>query len=350
MTSERAAASWIGTLTKLRAGVAQLAPAGLFLVLGLLMLLYPSAHAQLREQAGTERTFRFAYAGSVTGLKPGQSARIWVPLPPSNADQDVTLVEKDLPAEERVGRDTQYANEILYFEGKASARGELPLKLVFKVTRREVGAGSPEAVKETAEQLARLLQPDRLVPIDGKPLELLNGKDVPDDPTTAARLFYDVINGHMRYSKEGTGWGRGDAAWACDSGRGNCSDFHSLFLSLARAHKIPAKFEIGFPLPAKHGEGEIAGYHCWAKFRPAGKGWVPVDISEANKDPSRKDYYFGHLSADRVTFSTGRDLELVPRQAGPPLNFFVYPYVEVDGKPWPADKIVRRFSFRDEPP
>jgi len=139
---------------------------------------------------------------------------------------------------------------------------------------------------------------------------------------------------------------RGDADWACDSGHGNCTDFHSLFISLARSEKIPAKFEIGFPLPEKHGSGDIPGYHCWAKFRADGK-WIPVDISEANKNPKMKDYYFGHLTPDRVGFSTGRDLELVPKQDGPPLNYFVYPYVEVDGQPYPAEKIEKKFSYRD---
>ena len=74
---------------------------------------------------------------------------------------------------------------------------------------------------------------------------------------------------------------------------------------------------------------------------------MPVDISEANKNPKLKDYYFGNLTADRVTFSTGRDIDLAPKQDGPPLNFFVYPYVEVDGKPYPADKVKRKFGYED---
>jgi transglutaminase-like putative cysteine protease len=163
-----------------------------------------------------------------------------------------------------------------------------------------------------------------------------------------ARVLYDVVNGHMRYSKEGTGWGQGDSVWACASGHGNCSDFHSLFISLARSRKIPAVFEIGFPLPEQRGAGEVAGYHCWARFRAAGKDWVPVDISEANKNPKLRDYYFGNLTEDRVAFSTGRDLVLVPRQAGPPLNFFVHPYAEVDGQPLAQEQIKPRYSFRDE--
>jgi hypothetical protein len=74
---------------------------------------------------------------------------------------------------------------------------------------------------------------------------------------------------------------------------------------------------------------------------------VPVDISEADKDPSLKDYYFGRLTENRVTFSVGRDLVLVPKQAGEPLNFFVHPYVEVDGKPWPNEKIKLQMAYQD---
>jgi transglutaminase-like putative cysteine protease len=172
---------------------------------------------------------------------------------------------------------------------------------------------------------------------------------LPNDQTAAARVLYDIVDSHMRYSKEGTGWGQGDAVWACQSGYGNCSDFHSLFISLARSQKIPAKFEIGFLLPPERAAGEIPGYHCWAKFHPRQNGWVPVDISEANKNPQMKNYYFGNLTEDRLSFSTGRDLDLVPRQDGPPLNFFVYPYVEVDHKAYAADKVLKEFSYKDLP-
>jgi transglutaminase-like putative cysteine protease len=117
-----------------------------------------------------------------------------------------------------------------------------------------------------------------------------------------------------------------------------------LFISLARAEGIPARFEIGFPVPTGT-EGTIPGYHCWAEFFVKGVGWVPVDISEAWKDPKKHDYFFGTLDANRVQFSVGRDLTLQPKQAGGPLNYFIYPYVEVDGKPF--EGIDKKFSYRE---
>lgn len=287
------------------------------------------------------------YAGTVTGLKPGEVARVWLPVPPSNVEQDARLLREDLPAGKKISRETVYGNDILYFEARADAGGKVPFEVVWSVTRREVRSETAVAAPVDEAIVARLLKPDAMVPIDGKPLDLIKGKDLPKDDTAAARVLYDAVNGHMRYSKEGTGWGRGDAAWACENGRGNCSDFHSLFISLARSRKIPAKFEIGFPLPKERGSGEITSYHCWAKFLPAGKGWVPVDISEANKNPELRDYYFGNLTEDRVCLSTGRDLELVPKQVGPPINFLVYPYVEVGGKPYPQEKARTKISYAD---
>jgi hypothetical protein len=246
-----------------------------------------------------------------------------------------------------MGREPKCGNRILYLEAKAGADGTVPLRLVYLVTRKEVRG---ESGKATDEESGLFLKPDAKVPAEGKYLKLLEGKKLPANQMELSRALYDIVNSELRYSKKGEGWGRGDVEWVCDSKYGNCTDFHSLFIALARSNKMPGKFEIGFPLPEKRGSGEIPGYHCWAKFRPAGMGWVPVDISMANQNPKLTDYCFGNLTEDRVTFSVGRDLDLVPKQDGPPLNFFVYPYAEVGGKPYTADKIKRKFSYEDVGP
>jgi transglutaminase-like putative cysteine protease len=196
--------------------------------------------------------------------------------------------------------------------------------------------------------VAHWLGPDRLVPLDarirGLAREVTAGKRT---DLEKARAIYDYVVATMRYDKTGTGWGQGDIYWACDAKRGNCTDFHALFTGLARASGIPAKFEIGFPIPPQRGEGKVAGYHCWSQFYLDGYGWVPVDASEAWKHQDKKDYFFGALDEDRVKFTEGRDLVLAPPQQGPPLNYFVYPYVELDGKPHKA--VALTFAYRDLP-
>jgi transglutaminase-like putative cysteine protease len=126
-------------------------------------------------------------------------------------------------------------------------------------------------------------------------------------------------------------------------GKGNCTDFHSLFISMARSVGIPARFVIGAPIP-QGPEGTIAGYHCWAEFYSPQAGWVPVDASEAWKHPRLREYYFGTLDPNKLLISVGRNIQLVPAQAGPPVNFFIYPYVEVDGTP--RGVVETRFEYR----
>ena len=185
-----------------------------------------------------------------------------------------------------------------------------------------------------------------LVPVTGLPADLAvkvtEGKTQPLDK---ARAIYDYVFTTMRYDKTGTGWGHGDVLYACDAKKGNCTDFHSLFIAMARSQGIPARFEIGFPLPPDKHSAEIAGYHCWSDFYIDGKGWIPVDISEAWKHPEKRDYFFGSHDVNRVQFSMGRDLRLNPPQEGKPLNYFVYPYVEVDGQEYSQRALA--FSFAD---
>ena len=60
------------------------------------------------------------------------------------------------------------------------------------------------------------------------------------------------------------------------------------------------------------------------------------------------DRYFDQTGTwSNYPVETGRDLTLVPKQDGGPVNFLVYPYVEVDGKPYAADKIKKKFSYED---
>ena len=187
-------------------------------------------------------------------------------------------------------------------------------------------AGLMPSAKVPHVELARFLEPDRLVPITGVPAQLAE-QETKDaiTPLEKAKDIYEYVFRTMKYDKSGTGWGHGDTLWACDAKHGNCTDFHSVFISMARAEKIPARFQIGFPLPADKHSAEIPGYHCWADFYLDSVGWVPVDIWEAWKHQEKHDYFFGAHDVNRMQFTQGRDLKLAPAQEGPPLNYFIYP-------------------------
>lgn len=311
-----------------------------FLVLGLTAGLLGLAISS-DTKAAKSRDFQFTVTAKLKDLKPGQKYRLWVPVPKNSQEQSAQLVERRSNGTSQETTEGQYGNKMIYVEGIAQI-SEVDYSHTYQVTRKEVVAPLTDG-----KVLERFTKADAKVPSGGKSLKLIEGKTLPTDEMSKARIFYDAIFNHMKYDKTGTGWGQGDSEWACDSGKGNCTDFHAIFTSLSRAHQIPSKFEIGFSIPTPRGQGEIPGYHCWAFFHAKDKGWVPVDISDASKNPQMKDYLFGNLTEDRVTMTVGRDITLEPKQAAGPLNFFVYPYAEVDGQPWPKDKIVQKFNYRD---
>jgi transglutaminase-like putative cysteine protease len=300
------------------------------------------------------RTFLFEYHVSLKAIPRGAGrVRIWMPCPASDKNQTVSLRKMTGTIPLRETREPVFGNRILYAEMLHPSSDSAEFRIEYQVTRREYSQGGFEnLLKEKGsaggafpEPIARFLQPDRLVPVQGKLKKLADDNTRGIEGTVRkAHALYDYVFHTVRYDKSGTGWGRGDSLWVCDSKHGNCTDFHSLFISLARAEGIPARFEIGFPLPAAN-EGTVPGYHCWAEFFVNGPGWVPVDISEAWKDPAKHDYFFGSLDDNRVQFSVGRDVVLQPKQDGPPLNYFIYPYVEIDGQPF--EGVEKEFAFHN---
>jgi transglutaminase-like putative cysteine protease len=296
-----------------------------------------------------ERSFVFTYTAMVNNIPDGaKSVSMWVPYPVSDAHQVVSDVQFRSPLATRISKEPGYGNSALYMTVDNPKERSIPIEVSFKVTRKEYVRRDFEhpPAKAPEPAPARYLQPDTLVPLNDVvrkiSADVTAGKKTDLD---RARAIYDYVVANMKYDKTGTGWGNGDILWACDAKRGNCTDFHALFIGLCRAAGIPARFSIGFPLPEKRGEGEIPGYHCWAEFYLKGYGWVPVDASEAAKHPEKKEYFFGAHDENRVQLSTGRDIILSPKQSGGPLNYFVYPYVEVDGAPF--KDVTRKFSFRD---
>ena len=312
-----------------------------------------SVPASPSDAPAAARSFELTYRAVVSDLPPGAGrVELWVPYPQNDENQQVEVISIEAPGAYQVVAEPRFGNQMVHL---AADRPQEPIvvELRAQVVRREVvrkdlSRASPRGRPERDPALAKWLAPDRLVPLDGR-IRTLAAEVTAGARTDVARAraIYDFVVDSMSYDKSGTGWGNGDIYWACDMKRGNCTDFHALFTGLARASGIPAKFAIGLPIPAERGTGQVAGYHCWAEFWLDGYGWVPVDTSEARKHPERRDYYFGAHDPDRVELTEGRDLVLRPAQQGPPLNFFVYPYAEVDGKPHAA--VERTFAYRDLP-
>lgn len=283
-------------------------------------------------------------------------------------------------------RDEQ-GNRFLYLEAADAAGQKLVLLTTFRLTRKEARhAIDPSRSRAPTEaelgKLAADLAPDAHVAITPD-MRALAASIVGDEenPVRKGRLLYDWVLANVSYWVKHPDTMKaspvGSSEYCLTNKCGNCTDFHSLYASLARAVELPTRIVYGSFL-----KGPLAGvdqdqsYHCWIEFWAPELGWIPLDvaiadvfvddfqISEANAelvklttadgysgpDPKMVEYYFGNLDARRVTWNVGRDLELFPAPAAGALNALPKAFVEVDGKPL-AEKAgwTRKLTFTELP-
>lgn len=307
--------------------------------------------------ADEPRHLNFTYTCYLTGVpKNANRVDIWIPVPISDDRQTVKLVSVS-EVNGTLTTETKYGNRIYYlkYHPKQETWSDT-VKIVFsyEVTIREkiiteAKELAPLPKVKPGEDYQVYLKGNRLIPLKGPIIELRDGMDLPDQPIVAARKIYDNLISSMVYNYKAPGAGLGDAIWACDSKTGDCSDYHSVFIGICRSAGIPADHEFGIPLRPSRSNLPIKDWHCWAKFWVKGPGWITIDASEADKHPELKEYLFGTLSSDYLTLSHGRDVNMMPKQKGEPLNIFADPYSEIDGKPFSGIKWIGVFQDKSNP-
>jgi Transglutaminase-like superfamily len=298
------------------------------------------------------RIFHFDYQVAVENIPAGaRHIDVWVPIPHGDAHQQITnlRVYAAYPSAMEQAAD---GNTMLHI-GRDNPKEPFTVSISLDAHRQEHVqsrlSGGPRLERDADSlELAQYLHPDRLVPlhdhIRAMAREVVEKANARTD-VEMARAIYDHVVSTVKYDKSGKGAGRGDIYYVSKERRGNCVDFDAIFVGYSRAVGIPARYAVGFALPVQRGEGKIPEYHCWAEFYAKGIGWVPVDATEAAQHPSNREYFFGAEDENRIELTNGRDLVLAPKQRGGALNYFIYPYAEVDGKEF--DGVQYEVRYRD---
>ncbi len=323
------------------------------------LLVVPSG---IFAKTANTRTFELTYSVSVKDVpKDASTLDMWIPYPKSDEDQNVIGVSIESPYPVSINHDPEYGNSALFLTIKNPPAEGFTVKATYKVKRSELLTPKMDYSKELPtgnnENFAKWLEPGKYA-VMNEAVKRFAEEAVAGRTGTLdkARGIYEFILSKMDYNKQIPGWGKGDVNRVClaidggETGTGNCTDFHSLFASMMRSQGIPVKFEMGYPLTPGQNQTKLkkGGYHCWAKFYVAGIGWVPVDISEARKDMSRKEYFWGSICENRIKFSEGRDITLPMQQSSKKLNYFgPDPYIEIDGKPF--DGFERFIAYSNIP-
>ncbi len=284
---------------------------------------------------------RFTFTYEVVLPQITTDARLWLPIAQSDRFQQITSQNIVARVDYTVIKEATFGNQILFME-LSPEQSEQKITISYEVIREE-----KTAYRDEEAEVDRYLEGTPLIPLTDRFSTIANevlAESNASTPLTEARALYDYIIDNMRYAKQGK-YGTGDANYACDSKSGNCTEFHSFFIALARSVGIPARFAVGASIPSERNEGGVNGYHCWAEFYAEGKWW-PIDISEGNKYTPLATYYFGHHPANRIELSKGRNLEFSPGPSTGKVPFLAYPIMEIDGE---SAQVKTIFSFERKP-
>lgn len=332
----------------------------LFILANFLLLILFVASSFAKERL-VEVTMTF----NLNAPEMAKNVRLWIPYPISDENQSITdITVKGNHSRSGVYSEGRNGNHILYAEWNGPA-GERSLNFTFKVDRKEVIKKdfTGKELTFSKEEFRNFLGPAKMLPLNGKvkeyAMKITKGKKT---NLAKARAIYDWIVDNMHRDPDVKGCGLGEVDRLLETKGGKCADISSVFVALARASGVPAREVFGIRIP-KGKDGDMTkAQHCWAEFYLPGYGWVVVDPADVRKaileqkltleqaGPLRE-YFFGAVDENRIAVGTGRDIILNPPQKGEPLNYFMYPYAEADGKPLNEDlygfNIGYKISFRE---
>lgn len=317
---------------------------------------------------GKSKTFEARHELKVAVPEGAKKVRIWFAMPQDDPAQSVADFKVETKEAYTIEKDSE-GNESIYVAVEGPGK-EISILTTFTVTRMET-LTDPDASKtraltdEERAEFARYLGANRNVVINDAirnlAKEIAGGET---NPVKVARRIYDWELANIEYWVKDPNNKKaspvGSTEYCLSSKTGNCTDFHSLWTSLARANGIPTRMVYGSFFKAElDGKDADQSYHCWPEFWVPEIGWIPHDVAVADifvgdftltpdnepkvklttadgytgADKAKVEWYFGNLDERRVTWSRGRDLTLTPKQDAGPVNALAKAYVEIDGQP-----------------
>jgi transglutaminase-like putative cysteine protease len=358
------------------------------LLLALLSALSMRAMDVPKTASPKQASFHINNIFTVKVPKGAKTVRVWFAVPQEDPYSIVRNFKVNVGGDYgiRYARDS-WGNRVGYMDIESPTADhvqldQVQLKEEFDLTRTEVrntinAAESRPLTDQERSALAAYLQPATHVIVNDEIRKLaasITGGE--PNPVLASRKLYDWTYKNVNY------WVKdpehlkaspvGSSEYCLRSKTGNCTDFHSLFASLAIASGIPVRMVYGSLLkPTLNGMEVDASYHCWIQFFAPRLGWLPLDASLANiyaediplndknkklvelttstgyhgADKDKVEYYFGNLDERRVVWSMGRDLIMQPPQEDGPVNSLPKMYVEIDGKQ--SADWTRQFTYKE---
>ncbi|MBL7048650.1 MAG: transglutaminase domain-containing protein [Nitrospira sp.] len=306
----------------------------------ILLLVSGLSYAKDRQGIVTFKINLDAQAGS-------SNTRLWLPYPLSEEHQRIDNLKIEGNFDNSSIYREQESGAIYHFSEWQGNSDSKILEMSFKVKAEERIVKDLKDTKDPVpDEVKKYLKSNFWIPTDGDIKEIAN--TITKDKTgilQKSRAVYDWVVENTHRDPRVKGCGHGIVEQMLVKRGGKCVDISSVYIALARAAGVPAREVFGIRLGKKAEQDITGGYHCWAEFFLPGTGWIPVDPADVRKlmlvenlnlkeAKKYREYYFGAVDEFRIALErSGRGIKLLPLQKSGPLNYLMYPYAEVDGKP-----------------
>ncbi|MDR3302175.1 MAG: transglutaminase family protein [Spirochaetaceae bacterium] len=326
----------------------------IFSILMVAAFLFAIIGCSKKEAAKSEEdrvTFEFEL-NTDAGGKEAKEAKLYVPYPRTERQQDISdVVISGNYDKYEIKEDAESGAAYVYAQWADIGKIADAPKMTFAFnvdSHFTKGAPLKTGKEQIPDDIKKYLQASRYIPCDDAAL-VANAEEAVGNSKTMlekARAVYEwtVANTYRNASIVGCGLGQPLVTLNEDGGGGKCADISSVFVAVLRAAGIPAREVYGLRIAGK--DGEITGdFHCWSEFYLPDTGWVQADPADVRKamlvenlqldDPKTgewKEFFWNGDNLYRIIVSRAdKGLRFDPPQSGEALDYFMYPFAQVDG-------------------
>jgi len=229
-------------------------------------------------------TYDVDFAVVVTAPYHTKKLRVWLPLPQSDAGQQIEegeITTSPMCVTPKVAKESIFGNQFAYFEFDHPEGGQL-IRHKFKIETWElhwdVDPAKVVRVPRWPDSFDRYLKSDRSVRVDAR-FSTLAREIVPEQKNPAEDLsaLMDWLGDHMTYDHSQASL-IASSEYALTKKTGHCSDYHGLCAAFGRSLGFPTRVTYGmFAFPKN------SPSHCKLEAYLPPYGWVCFDVSETQK-------------------------------------------------------------------
>ena len=252
------------------------------------------------------KKFNIEYRAKLTEIGKNNGIRAWVAQPSSFGCQKIEKFSI-YPTPQKNYKDKQ-GNKILYFYFKDKKFIEIKMSIKTTLWKNETEIKKENIPKVNIKLFNQYIKNEKFLEQTPE-IKRLTHKITKNDELVLDKIksIFDFISQNFKYCypiKQ-----RGVKNLKLNNLKGDCGEYSSLFVTMCRILRIPAKNNTGFVISPKY---KKIVEHGWSSIYLKSYGWKDFDVQYATTEKNSAKKYFGQRNDYRIIFTNGFNIPLKP--------------------------------------